>query len=514
MLRTNKLLLGFLLFLDVGIGRAAASPDRAIMIQNSSGSRVEVNWMNPDNGDRVCMSDPDILTGSDFKLDSYVSHEFEVKELPNKKTGICFNADTTDADGYPRCRAVFFTVNEHEEQFINVDKNFQIQHSDHKTKAKDEATQILEDCKTKAIDALATDTDMSSDQVLARMEECMEERTVTQLKNAADDVYFEEQVRKTMGALYENYTCMDFQLPSSEPIDERTWDDPKTGRSLDSLVMLDRPSSKIHVIENFITEEECQAMEETAKPRLQKAVVADGSGGHQESENRKAMQAGISVPWKKESEHHPITTISRRVYDYVNDAMGLSIDEHGQERLMSIQYFAAENKTGDIKYQDYDQYLPHCDGDCTGDPHKYAGRVATMVMYCTVPKLGGATNFRNSGIHVQAKAGSAVFFSYYNVETGIMDTGFTEHSGCPVVEGEKKIVTQWVRHGVTKELPWTAYNSCKLKVVCFVFVWQKACCCLHTSSNPLTVGVLMTKANEQDYGIVTPDASSIENDEL
>jgi hypothetical protein len=84
-----------------------------------------------------------------------------------------------------------------------------------------------------------------------------------------------------------------------------------------------------------------------------------------------------------------------------------------------------------------------------------------MVMYCTVPTKGGATNFRNAGVHVQPKARSAIYFSYYDVERGIMDTGLTEHSGCPVVEGEKKIVTQWVRYGVTKEVPWTAYNSRK-----------------------------------------------------
>ncbi len=100
-------------------------------------------------------------------------------------------------------------------------------------------------------------------------------------------------------------------------------------------------------------------------------------------------------------------------------------------------------------------------------------------MYCTVPTRGGATNFRNSGIHVQAKKGNAIFFSYYDVQKGVMDTGFTEHSGCPVVEGEKKIVTQWVRHGVTKEVPWTAYNSCKY--IFAVLLWES---CLNTRRTP------------------------------
>jgi len=84
----------------------------------------------------------------------------------------------------------------------------------------------------------------------------------------------------------------------------------------------------------------------------------------------------------------------------------------------------------------------------------------SQVLYCTVPTKGGATNFRNSGVHVVPTPGAATFFSYINPETRIMDTGFSEHSGCPVLEGEKKIITQWIRLGVDKENPWNSFNTC------------------------------------------------------
>ena len=45
-----------------------------------------------------------------------------------------------------------------------------------------------------------------------------------------------------------------------------------------------------------------------------------------------------------------------------------------------------------------------------------------------------------------------------------MDTGFTEHSGCPVFEGEKKIVTQWIRLGVDEENPWDSFNTLGIKL--------------------------------------------------
>lgn len=79
----------------------------------------------------------------------------------------------------------------------------------------------------------------------------------------------------------------------------------------------------------------------------------------------------------------------------------------------------------------------------------------------TVPKTGGHTNFRNAGVHVKPESGSAIFFSYINPETLIMDNGFTEHSGCPVYEGEKKIVTQWIRLGVDDDNPWDSFNTRK-----------------------------------------------------
>lgn len=41
--------------------------------------------------------------------------------------------------------------------------------------------------------------------------------------------------------------------------------------------------------------------------------------------------------------------------------------------------------------------------------------------------------------------------------------GFTEHSGCPVFEGEKKIVTQWIRLGVDEENPWDSFNTLGIK---------------------------------------------------
>ena len=42
-----------------------------------------------------------------------------------------------------------------------------------------------------------------------------------------------------------------------------------------------------------------------------------------------------------------------------------------------------------------------------------------------------------------------------------MDRGETEHTGCPVYEGNKKIVTQWIRLGVNEERTYQTYENAK-----------------------------------------------------
>lgn len=98
-----------------------------------------------------------------------------------------------------------------------------------------------------------------------------------------------------------------------------------------------------------------------------------------------------------------------------------------------------------------------------GDSYYVAPLVTPLsFLSSTIPEVGGHTNFRNAAVHVKPTFGSAVFFSYIDPEALVMDNGFTEHSGCPVFEGEKKIVTQWVRYGVNAEHPWDSFNTCKL----------------------------------------------------
>ena len=72
---------------------------------------------------------------------------------------------------------------------------------------------------------------------------------------------------------------------------------------------------------------------------------------------------------------------------------------------------------------------------------------------------GGGTAFPNAGVHVVPKRGQAVYFSFRSADSeGLMEDWHTEHSGCPVREGSKWVVTQWLRDGVSKENPHSRFD--------------------------------------------------------
>lgn len=291
---------------------------------------------------------------------------------------------------------------------------------DDQIRAKQEAAGLVSDCHSEAKQKMArANGDATLTQrVMEELVACVETGVASALSRANEEIAFQTKIRSAMGEQMENYTCTDLNLDTSEPVGTEVWRGAKDGKSRQVNIMLDRPASRIHVIENFIDEEECAAMEAAAAPKLHKATVADGKGGSEYSENRKAMQAGIKVPWDKEAAGDPIARVSRKVYDYTEHVLGLGITEQGQEDLMSIQYFGrGGNDTAP------DRYTPHCDGECTGLPHKTGTRMATMVLYCTVPTTGGHTNFRNAGVHVKPKSGNGIFFSYIDPEKFIMDNG-------------------------------------------------------------------------------------------
>mmetsp|Transcript_3724 Transcript_3724/g.6577 ORF Transcript_3724/g.6577 Transcript_3724/m.6577 type:complete len:391 (-) Transcript_3724:135-1307(-) len=370
--------------------------------------------------------------------------------------GSSFSSHSNSVTSYLKCahrnsseiRAVFV-----------VKGGMEVEQVDFKSMTKNGASEMLIDCETISNYALRGRASLSptdAARLIEKVRQCMESKVVKTFMDANEEIAYESKMRLKLSEQLENYTCADDSLPTTSPIATRTWI--HDGKEREVHILHERKASKIHAIKNFITPEECEDIESAAKRKLHRATVADGKGGSRLSTSRKAKQAGVPVPWHLEGEGNGIATASRRLYDYINEATGYDMKEDGQEELMAIQYFGRGKED-----KEPDRYMPHCDGDCSGLPHKTGGRVATMVMYCEAPESGGATNFQNANVHVKPEVGTAVFFSYLDLDTNEMDTGFTTHSGCPVVEGTKKIAVQWLRIGVDAENPWDSFNTLTVK---------------------------------------------------
>jgi 2OG-Fe(II) oxygenase superfamily len=427
---------------------AVASQDqsRKIELVNESGKNLVVDWINPVTGEQVPL-DVDIPNGAKQVLDSFVNHTLLIHEPTYSPS--CMVSDDD-------CGIV--TVSDSTQQVAIVKKDLKVSLHDMATRTLAEAKSVVSGCKQAADRDLKDGNDPKV--VMSDLAACLERSAAKLIQHKNEEIAFESKIRLEISAGMENHTCADPTRETSTPEEIRSWSHEDTPGNIVTRqvgILHDRPASQIHALENFISKEECDAITAAGAKDLHRGTVADGAGGHKLSEHRRAWQAAI--PWHRRSERDVIAQLVRRIYDYTNDVMHYNLTFDGQEDLMSIQYFGiGKNST-----ESPDQYRPHCDGDCDGLLHKKGGRVATMVMYCDAPELGGGTNFQNSNIFVKPKVGSAAFFSYLNAETMMKETGFTLHSGCPVIEGTKRIAVHWMRHGVDAANPWDSFNTLTVK---------------------------------------------------
>ena len=211
-------------------------------------------------------------------------------------------------------------------------------------------------------------------------------------------------------------------------------------------------AAAIYHVEGFAAAAECRDAVADAAPRMAPATVNEEANKAAKSTSRRAHAANL-VPDLGRHDSAP-TKLWRRAFALANALTDYDLDgEAGQEPFSVIHYNGSVAGAGPP-----DEYLPHCDGQCEGSPHQAGGRVATLLLYCRAPARGGATTFANARVAVAPRAGDAVFFSYLDAASGRMDVGHTLHSGCPVVEGDKWVLTLWFRKGVSAAEPWERFD--------------------------------------------------------
>jgi 2OG-Fe(II) oxygenase superfamily len=370
-----------------------------------------------------------VLPGSYFPLEANVGDVFTVEESPDAKSNLCL---------HDPCWRTSFTVSAGHQQEITIDQEFHAILMDTQIYARQVAEEALEECQQLTQEPQLTD--------------CLVQAAALSLEEWDQEWDRYHQANQRVADLLEEYVCYDpnhSQQSTSQPIQTQLWES-YDQRMHEVLVLHQQPSSQIHLIPHFIDPLECQAIHELSRQTGLQPATVQARGGHGpefQSQERQAWEAAIHIPWNQP--HHPITRLAQRIFQYANHALPLpfnhTISSHGQERMMAINYYGKGVETDEELLQRYDA---HCDASCDGSLYHQGERIATMVMYCKVPQLGGHTHFPNANIHIEPQVGSALFFSYLDPKTNIMDAeSFTKHTGCPVFEGHKQIVTQWIGMG-------------------------------------------------------------------
>jgi prolyl 4-hydroxylase len=189
-------------------------------------------------------------------------------------------------------------------------------------------------------------------------------------------------------------------------------------------------SPLVYVCEHFLSDEECDHLINLAKPSLVRSTVADlGSAKNLLHSARTSL--GMFLPWGIKDK------IVRQIHKQSAEVTDIP-EENGES--MQVLYYGIG-----AEYQPhYDTFDPSTPG---GLIHYNRGgqRVATFIMYLNTPKKGGETIFPKIGLKITPKKGKALLFYNVNAE-GISDP-MSLHGGAPVIEGEKWIITRWLREG-------------------------------------------------------------------
>ena len=188
---------------------------------------------------------------------------------------------------------------------------------------------------------------------------------------------------------------------------------------------------------NFLTPEECQQIIELAKPRLERSTGWNVTHGKQEvTDYRTSYQMNFN-----KAETELIDNVEKRI------AAKSGLPVSNQENLQVLRY---EAPNGHYKVH-WDYFDPSYAGN-QSILARGGQRLLTFTIYLNNVSKGGETNFpkvvnmdRTDSLRVKPEEGKG--FMWYNVllnGSNNIDRD-TLHQGLDVLEGQKWLLTCWVR---------------------------------------------------------------------
>ena len=179
-----------------------------------------------------------------------------------------------------------------------------------------------------------------------------------------------------------------------------------------------------------------------ARGGARRRTPQEGAWSHDDPSTGFRRRLGLTYDWDLVGNETLPTALLRRAAA-VAEAFDIRVPGTFQEPLNIVEY------------GQFDYYEPHCDVSCERSGSRPGGRVATVLLVCEAPKLGGATAFprhHDRALTLRPGAGDAVFFAYDN------NARESLHAGCPVREGVKRVVSIFLRVGVDASRPSSLFD--------------------------------------------------------
>ena len=178
---------------------------------------------------------------------------------------------------------------------------------------------------------------------------------------------------------------------------------------------------------NVLDADECRTLIEMARPRLEPSTLVDLTTGRDIVSDKRASWGMFF----RLEENDLIARIDRRV------ALLMKLPFENGEGLQVLHY-----PTGAGSEPHFD-YLQPSNAANRESLRRSGQRVSTLVTYLNDVPAGGQTLFPALGWAVSPLRGNAVYFEYGD-DRGQVDAR-SLHASAPVTEGEKWVVTKWMR---------------------------------------------------------------------
>jgi len=192
---------------------------------------------------------------------------------------------------------------------------------------------------------------------------------------------------------------------------------------------LDSSKIEIYQIDDFLNQDECQALVQIMRENQTPSTVA-GELGDTVSE----IRTSTSCVFGANNDEHGLAEIVRSRLCEV-----IGINPNYAEQLQGQFY----EKGGEYKAH-YDWFEPGTPSFYEQAAQSKGGqRTWSVVIYLNHVLSGGETRFENADITIYPKQGRLVFWN--NLDADGLPSDNALHQACPVIEGHKAILTLWFR---------------------------------------------------------------------